>query len=94
MAIPSFKDPAGPPRPPASEWETAPDLLLRARTHEALAAGLADKAAQLDPSQLDPERMRPALQLLWRMARAHRIRALLLRGRAACGDGAPFPPLA
>ena len=94
MAIPSFKDPTVPPHQPASEWETVPDLLLWARTHEALATGLADKAAQLDPSQLAPERMRPALELLWRMARAHRIRALLRRGRAACGDGAPFPPIA
>jgi len=84
MAIPSFKNPAGPSRPAASEWETPADLLLRARTHEALASGLADKAAQLDPA-----RMQPALQLLWRMARAHRIRAMLLRGQAACRDGGP-----
>lgn len=86
MAIPSFKDPAVPSRPPASEWETSADLLLRARTHEALAAGLSDKA-----SELDPVKMQSALQALWRMARAHRIRAMLLRGQAACrGHGPAF----
>lgn len=80
MALPSFKDPAGPSRPPAPDWDTPADLLLRARTHEALAQGLAEKASQLDAEML------PALPSLWRMARAHRIRAMLLRGQAACGD--------
>lgn len=83
-AIPSFKDPAGPPRPIPSEWESPADLLIRARTHEALAGSLGEKA-----SRLDADGMLPVLQLIWRMARAHRIRAMLLRGQAASGEGGP-----
>ncbi|SDA22590.1 hypothetical protein SAMN02799622_02972 [Methylobacterium sp. UNC378MF] len=80
MALRSFKDPIQPGRPSRSEWDTPADMLLRARTHEALAGSLAEKAARLDP-----DRARPALYVLWAMARTHRIRAMLLRGHAACG---------
>jgi hypothetical protein len=64
------------------------DLLAHARTHEAVAECLADKAFRLDPSGSSPV-FRP---LRW-MVRDHRIKALLLRGQAAC-IGSDIPPRA
>jgi hypothetical protein len=58
------------------------DLLWGAQTHEAVADSLSDKAHRLDPTGA-----LPALRLLRRMMRDHRIKAMLLRGQAAIADG-------
>lgn len=58
------------------------NLLWGAQTHEAVADNLSDKAHRLDPTGT-----LPALRLLRRMVRDHRIKALLLRGQAAVADG-------
>ena len=75
--------PASPtgPLPPAfgSAVATIEDLLARARTHDAVAESLAGKVAWLAPA-VPPATLRP---LRW-MVRDHRIKALLLRGQAAC----------
>ncbi|AWN37771.1 hypothetical protein [Methylobacterium radiodurans] len=91
MADPRFASPSWPLRPGAGS--RAPreldDLLAHARTHDAVAECLADKAFRLDPSGSSP-----VLRPLRRMVRDHRIRALLLRGRAACirSDDPPGTP--
>lgn len=60
------------------------DLLWAAQTHEAVADSLADKACRLDPTGA-----LPALRLLRRMVRDHRIKAMLLRGQAAANGIGP-----
>lgn len=62
------------------------DLLALARTHDAVAGRLAEQASRLDPSGSTPA-LRP---LRW-MVREHRIKALLLRGRAGCVRDRPPP---
>lgn len=80
MAEPGFASPLWPPRSAtASRAAQVEDLLAHARTHDAVAERLAGKATRLDPSDSSPA-LRP---LRW-MVRDHRIKALLLRGQAAC----------
>jgi hypothetical protein len=80
MGTPHFASPMRPRRrmeaPDAARME---DLVARARTHDALAGNLAGKASRLDPTG-----SLPALRPLRWMVCEHRIKALLLRGQAAC----------
>lgn len=80
MGNPRLDSPSWPLRPGAGPRtpRELDDLLAHARTHEAVAECLADRAFRLDPSGSSP-----VLRPLRRMVRDHRIKALLLRGRAA-----------
>lgn len=67
---------------PSPDAAVRTDLLWGAQTHEAVADSLSDKAQRLDPTGT-----LPALRLLRRMVRDHRIKAILLRGQAAVANG-------
>ena len=73
------------PAEPSPDAEVRMNLLWGAQTHEAVADSLSDKAHRLDPTGT-----LPALRLLRRMVRDHRIKAMLLRGQAAALSGTPL----
>ena len=73
------------PAESSPDAEARRNLLWGAHTHDAVADSLADKAHRLDPTGT-----LPALRLLRRMVRDHRIKAMLLRGQAAALNGCPL----